>query len=166
MARQRTRQLAELLGFKVYEQTSLATAVSEIARNAFQYAGGGKIEFSVQGSPQVFLIRISDRGRGIDNLEVILNGNYTSKTGMGLGIIGAKRLTDHFHIESLPGSGTTVILGKQLPSQTPIIKGQYLAQIAQKLAQRNSSSLFDEMQRQNQELLNTLAEIRAKQAEL
>lgn len=166
MARQRTRQLAELLGFKVYEQTSIATAVSEIARNAFQYAGGGKIEFLVQGSPQVFLIRISDRGRGIDNLEAILNGNYTSKTGMGLGIIGAKRLTDHFHIESIPGIGTTVILGKQLPSQTPIVKGQYLAQITQALAQRNSSSLFEEMQRQNQELLNTLAEIRAKQTEL
>ncbi|HZH38923.1 MAG TPA: ATP-binding protein, partial [Bacillales bacterium] len=166
MARQRTRQLAELLGFKVYEQTSIATAVSEIARNAFQYAGGGKVEFLVQGSPQVFLIRISDRGRGIYDLEAILNGNYTSKTGMGLGIIGAKRLTDHFHIESIPAQGTTVILGKQLPSKTPIVKGQYLAQIAQALAQRNSSSLFDEMQRQNQELLNTLAEIRAKQAEL
>src|SRR5207248_5027275 len=104
-ARQRARQIAALLGFDAQQQTRLATAVSEIARNAFQYAGGGRIEFSVEGQtpPQIFMIRIADRGPGIRNLDSILGGDYTSRTGMGLGIVGAQRLMDHFHIESPPG---------------------------------------------------------------
>lgn len=88
-ARQRTRQIAALLGFDTQQQTRLATAVSEIARNAFQYAGGGRVEFSVEGltSPQIFVIRLADRGPGIGQLERILNGEYSSRTGMGLGIV-------------------------------------------------------------------------------
>ena len=64
---------------------------SEIARNAFRYAGGGNVEFSIEGErvPQVLVIRVKDRGRGIPNLQEILEGRYKSETGMGLGIIGA-----------------------------------------------------------------------------
>src|SRR5580658_5652013 len=89
-ARQRTRQIAALLCFDPQQQTRLATAVSEIARNAFQYARGGRVEFSVEGqtAPQIFVIRISDRGPGIQNVDRILSGAYASKTGTGLGILG------------------------------------------------------------------------------
>src|ERR1700722_2502303 len=92
--RQRTRQIAALLGFDTQQQTRLPTAVSEIARNAFQYAKGGAGEFSVEGqtAPQIFVIRISDQGLGIRNVDRILTGDYASKTGMGLGIVGARRL--------------------------------------------------------------------------
>jgi signal transduction histidine kinase/CheY-like chemotaxis protein len=167
LTRQRTRQLAELLGYKSHEQTGIATAVSEIARNAIQYAGGGKVEFLVEGeSPQIFLIRIRDKGPGIANLQAILDGRYISSTGMGLGIIGAKRLTDKFDIESNLGVGSTVLLGKRLPKQTPIVTGHYLAQITQELVQRKPDNIFEEMQRQNQELLSTLEELRARQAEV
>src|SRR5579862_1013395 len=93
-ARQRARQIARLLGFDPQDQTRISTAVSEIARNAFNYAGGGKVEYLVEGrtAPQLFIIRVSDHGPGIGNLEAILEGRYQSATGMGLGITGAKRL--------------------------------------------------------------------------
>src|SRR5436305_6525800 len=84
-ARQRARHLAGLLGFEPQDQTRIATAVSEIARNAFNYAGGGRVEFIVEGQacPQLFLISISDSGPGISNLDSILEGRYRSQTGMG-----------------------------------------------------------------------------------
>ena len=117
LVRQRARQVAKLLGFDAQDQTRIATAVSEIARNALNY-GGGKIEFEVHGktAPQLMVIRISDRGRGIPNLLEIMEGRYQSRTGMGLGIVGARRLMDQFQIDSAPGAGTTVLLKKLLPA--------------------------------------------------
>src|SRR3954454_23277095 len=93
-ARQRTRQIAARLGFDVQQQTRLATAVSEIARNAFQYAGGGRIDFVIEGrsSLQNLLIRVVDSGPGIADLPSIQEGRYQSSAGMGLGILGARRL--------------------------------------------------------------------------
>lgn len=86
--RQRARQIAALLGFDAHEQTRIATAVSEIARNAFLYAVAGQAQFSIDGAaPEHFVIRISDRGQGIPNLPAILAGNYKSGTGMGLGLL-------------------------------------------------------------------------------
>src|SRR3569832_1790423 len=83
-ARQRTRQIAALLGFDQQDQTRLATAVSEIGRNAINYAGGGKMEFIIEGQtqPQLFLVKISDKGPGICALTQILEGQYRSTTGM------------------------------------------------------------------------------------
>src|SRR5215471_5139895 len=98
--RQRARRIAELLGFERQDQTRIATAVSEVARNAFVYAGGGRAEFLIEAkeSPQLFQIRISDQGKGIANLQAILDGQYRSSSGMGLGLVGARRLMGHFHI--------------------------------------------------------------------
>ena len=69
-ARQRARQIARLLGFDAQDQTRISTAVSEIARNAFNYAGGGYVEYSIEGTvaPQLFLIKVTDSGPGIRNL--------------------------------------------------------------------------------------------------
>ena len=90
LARQRTRQVAALLGFDGLEQTRLATA------------GGGTAEFSVEGEgAQSFVVRVRDRGPGIRDLRRILEGEYTSRTGMGVGILGARRLSDSFEIESV-----------------------------------------------------------------
>src|SRR5215471_8851421 len=79
--RQRTRQIASLLGFDSQDQTRIATAVSEIARNAFRYAGGGQAEFSIQGktSPQTLIVHVSDRGPGIPHVMDVLEGRYNSK---------------------------------------------------------------------------------------
>jgi anti-sigma regulatory factor (Ser/Thr protein kinase) len=109
VARQRARQIALLLDFDAQDQARVATAVSELARNAFQYAGGGIVRYTVaSGTELELVIEISDQGPGIPNLDDILDGRYESTTGMGLGIIGARRLMDRFEITSKPGAGTTV----------------------------------------------------------
>ncbi len=167
MTRQRTRQLAELLGFDAQDQTRLATAVSEIARNAFQYAGAGRVEFRVEStSPQTFLICISDKGSGIPHLKTILDGQYKSPTGMGLGILGARRLMDQFEIESKPRQGTTVLMGKTLPKRSPTLTANRLAQIADQLVKRSPQNPFEEIQQQNQELLRALEALRKREEEL
>jgi signal transduction histidine kinase/CheY-like chemotaxis protein len=167
-ARQRARQVARLLGFDLQEQTRIATAVSEIARNAFNYAHGGRIEYLVEGRtrPQLFVIKVADRGPGIHNLSAILEGRYQSQTGMGLGIIGAKRLMDQFQIDSVPGIGTTVLLSKLMPKRAPLITEADLARIVTDLARERPQDPVHELQYQNQELLRALEEIRSRQTEL
>src|SRR5579859_6112173 len=103
LARQRARQIAELVGFEPQDRIRIATTISELARNAFQYAGGGKVEFSLtSGQQQSLKTIIRDNGRGIAHIDEVLSGNYKSETGMGLGIIGARRLMDHFDIDTTP----------------------------------------------------------------
>src|SRR4051794_6646641 len=96
--RQRAHRVAELLGFERQDQTRIATAVSELARNAFGYAGGGRAEFALDATtvPQRFVVCISDQGPGIVGLQTILDGQYRSTSGMGLGLVGARRLMDTF----------------------------------------------------------------------
>jgi len=168
LVRQRARQVAKLLGFDAQDQTRIATAVSEIARNALNYGGGGKIEFEVHGktAPQLMVIRISDRGRGIPNLLEIMEGRYQSRTGMGLGIVGARRLMDQFQIESAPGAGTTVLLKKLLPTTAGLVSQQRMSEISTELARLRPQDPMGEIQQQNQELLRTLDELRKRQEDL
>jgi signal transduction histidine kinase/DNA-binding response OmpR family regulator len=167
LARQRARQVAGLLGFELQDQTRIATAVSEIARNAFHYAGGGKVEFFVEeASPPSFLIRIRDRGPGIKDLRSILDGRYRSATGMGLGIVGVRRLMDGFQIDSAPGAGTTVVITKTLTKRTAPVTVKDVARIGEELARRGPQNPFEEVQHQNQELLRTLEELKQREAEL
>ena len=168
LARQRTRELAKELGFDSQDQTRLATAVSELARNAFGYAGGGTVEFSVEGAtaPQLLLIRVQDNGPGIPHLKEILDGRYQSTTGMGLGIIGARRLVDQCDIETSPAHGTEIVLKKLLPRRIPYVTTRRAAEIAASFKASHADSPFDEVTRQNQELLQALADARERQEEL
>jgi anti-sigma regulatory factor (Ser/Thr protein kinase) len=102
LVRQRARQLAMLLGFESQDQTRMATSVSEIARNAYEYAGGGRASFLASLSPMMYLVRIADDGPGIADLGAILDGRFVSTTGMGLGMVGARRLVDFFTVEPGP----------------------------------------------------------------
>jgi len=167
-ARQRARQVAELLGFDGQGQTRIATAVSEIARNAFRYAAGGRVEFAVEGrsAPQVLLIAVSDRGPGIAELPRILQGDYRSRTGLGLGLIGARRLMDAFDVQSSPAGGTVVSLRKVLPWRSEPITATGIAEIAAALARQRAAEPLAEVLEQNQELLRTLEELRRRQEEL
>lgn len=167
-ARQRARQIARLLGFDAQDQTRIATAVSEIARNAFNYAGNGRVEYLIEGrvAPQLFLIKVTDSGPGIHDLHRILDGRYESKTGMGLGIVGARRLMDQFQIESAPGQGTTVWLKKLFPKRAPVVQSSDLGRFAAVLARETTQDAFQELQHQNQELLRALEEIRVRQTDL
>lgn len=167
LSRQRARQVAAALKFDSQDQTRIATAVSEIARNAFQYAGGGTVEFSYEKSPeQALLISIADHGRGIPNLTEIFDGKYVSKTGMGLGLLGARRLMDRFSADSIPGKGTTIVLGKTIPHRIAALNKRDLESLLSKLESRPPQNPYEELQQQNKELLRTLDELKTRQAEL
>ncbi|HEX6231285.1 MAG TPA: ATP-binding protein, partial [Actinomycetota bacterium] len=168
LARQRARQLARLVGFDAQDQTRIATAVSEIARNAYVYAGGGHVEFLIEGqtAPQLFAVRVVDQGPGIPHLDVVLSGQYQSSTGMGLGLVGARRLMDVFDVDSTPGCGTTVVMRKLLPRRTPLVTAARLPSLLDALAATRSDDPLTEVRSQNQELLRTLDELRRRQLEL
>ena len=167
-ARQRARQVAELLGFDGQDQTRIATAVSEIARNAFRYAKGGRVEFAVEGrtAPQLLVVTVSDTGPGITDLPAILGGEYRSATGMGLGIVGARRLMDAFDVRTTAGGGTTVSMRKLLPRRAEPLGPADIAAVTAELARQRASDPLAEVLAQNQELLRTLEEVRNRQEEL
>jgi signal transduction histidine kinase len=166
--RQRARQIAALLGFDGPDQVRIATAVSEIARNAFGYAKGGKAEFLVdlQSRPQALTVRVTDEGPGIPALQAVLEGRYTSRTGMGLGIVGARRLMDECAIHSDLGKGTQVELTKRLPAAASLVTASSLARVIDELVAHPAQTGYDEVQQQNQELLRALQEVRERQEEL
>ena len=165
-ARQRAREIAAMLGFDNQGQIRLATATSEMARNAFRYAREGKVNFGVSmQDPQSFQIEISDSGPGIRNLSEIMEGRYRSETGLGVGIVGTKRLMDSFSIESSPG-GTVVRLGKALPQHREQLTEKNIKEITAEIKTRTPESPYEELERQNQELLKTLQELRARQEDL
>jgi signal transduction histidine kinase len=165
LARQRARQLASEFKLDGQDQTRFATAVSELARNAHQYAGGGRVEFRVEpGPPAVLTARIADRGPGIARLKEILEGRYVSSTGLGVGIIGAQRLVDTFSVRSSPDDGTEIVIGKRLAPglriSPALVNGAMGA-----IAAVTSADPMIELQQQSQELLRALAYLREKQTE-
>jgi serine/threonine-protein kinase RsbT len=112
-ARQRARQLAGELELTSTDQTLLATAISEVARNITTYAVRGEVVLSVvhdDNGRRGIQVIARDEGPGIENLELALQDGYTSGGGLGLGLPGARRLVDDFHIETSPGQGTKVTL--------------------------------------------------------
>lgn len=168
LARQRAREIAGRFGFDAQDQTRIATAVSELARNALMYGGGGEVEFRLEGRtvPQLFLIRIGDRGPGIANLEDILAGRYRSSTGMGLGIAGARRLVDQCQIRTELGRGTRVELKKLLPLHAPLVTPASVRAVLDFLSRQRLQNPLEELQHQNHELVRALAELRQRQEEL
>jgi signal transduction histidine kinase/DNA-binding response OmpR family regulator len=166
LARQKARNIAAALKFDSQDQTRIATAVSEIARNTYQYGGGGRIDFQITAEPDhMLLIMLRDKGRGIPNLDEILGGKYVSQTGMGLGIIGAQRLMDHFKVETAVGQGTAVTLGKRLARRMPRFDKNELNRVLDSI-ERTPQDPYEELKQQNRELLSTLQELRDRQEEL
>jgi len=168
VARQRARQIAALLGFDGQDQTRIATAVSEIARNAYRYAHGGKVEFSLEGesSPQILVARVRDQGSGIADLQAVLEGRYQSKTGMGIGIVGVHRLMDRVDIHTNAKDGTDILLKKILPPRVQVLGRQDLGRVAAELTARTPTGAYEELQEQNRELVSALAELHEKQEQL
>ncbi|RZL11941.1 MAG: histidine kinase [Rubrivivax sp.] len=169
VARQRAREISALLGFAAQDQIRIATTVSEIARNALRYAAGGQVAFEVASLPawpRALAIRVSDQGPGIPDLDAVLGGRYVSRTGMGQGIVGAMRLMDEVDIQTAAGQGTTVTLIKALPADAAPITPARIAELVSQLGHARESSSLDELQRQNSELVSTLAALRERQEEL
>jgi signal transduction histidine kinase len=167
-ARQRARQLSMLLAFRHQDQTRIATAVSEIARNAYRYARGGRIDFSIdlEARPQFFWIEVCDRGPGISRLESVLDGTYVSSTGMGIGLAGVSRLMDEFNVASSASHGTTVRFGKSIPAGAKPLDMTAVGRLSSSLALQNPAREVDELERQNQDLLQTLNTLYLRESEL
>ena len=166
-ARRRARQIAGLLGFEEQDQTRIATVASEIARNALRYGGGGRIEFGIdsRNGADALTMSVVDRGPGIENLDEILAGRYRSTTGMGLGLIGARRLMDDLQITTARGAGTTVTVKKLLGANAPALTSESVRRLADELARQRPESPLEEIQQQNAELLKALAELNERQEE-
>jgi signal transduction histidine kinase/CheY-like chemotaxis protein len=166
-ARRRARQIAELLRFDEQDQTRIATVVSELARNALRYGGGGQVEFGVDrdGAEQWLTITVSDRGPGIANPEEIFSGSYVSRSGMGIGLVGARRLMDDFDLRTSAGSGTTVFVRKRLDGAVDLTDDG-LRRLVQRLAEQRAENPLEEIQQQNAELLQALGQLNERQEEL
>ncbi|MFI5029836.1 MAG: ATP-binding protein [Reyranellales bacterium] len=164
-ARQRARTLAAMLGFDRQDQTRIATAVSEIARNTVTYGRGGTLRFSLegQGNERALAASFIDQGAGIVGLSDILEGNYVSPTGMGMGIVGTRRLMDTFEIDSGPDRGTRVRFSKFLPRGRSEVD---IRQLTAGLTTAMPSSPAEEVQVQNRDLLSTLADLEEARGEL
>lgn len=166
-ARQKARRIAGMLGFDNHDRARIATAVSEIARNAIRYARDASVEFEVEGErgPHVLMIRVADGGPGIRNLPEILDGRYRSTAGMGFGIFGARRLMDQCTITS-NSAGTVVLMKKLLDTRTSAPAGTTVERLRAALAAQVASGPAEELQQQHRELLLALADVRERQEQL
>ena len=112
--RKQVRESMIAMRFGLIEQTKYITAASELARNVLRYGGGGegRIHYLRDGARQGLELSFSDQGPGIADIPLALSDGYTSGGGLGLGLGGAKRLSDEFRIDTAPGAGTTVTIVK------------------------------------------------------
>jgi serine/threonine-protein kinase RsbT len=110
VVRQAVRTLAICLGFSLVDQTKIVTAASELARNTVDYGGGGTVRMQTLTDGQRVGLRLTfeDKGPGIEDVTLVLKDGYTTGGGLGLGLGGAKRLSNEFDIVSRPGEGTRV----------------------------------------------------------
>jgi serine/threonine-protein kinase RsbT len=110
--RQAVREQSMALGFSLVDQTKLVTAASELGRNTIIYGGGGSVTLEAIAEAARRGLRLSfvDQGPGIPDIELALKDGYTSGSGLGLGLGGAKRLCNEFSIDSAPGRGTRVVV--------------------------------------------------------
>lgn len=172
LCRNRARTIAASLGFDKQQQVRIATAVSEIARNAFRYAKASSAEFLLTATfpnlashgIQALVVIITDQGPGMADLEAVLAGTYRSTTGMGMGIRGARRLMDRLDIET-GKLGTKVTLSHQLPRGVRVAPPE-IQKIVDQLVLASSPDPHEELAVQNQELVQTLDEINTQRSEL
>jgi serine/threonine-protein kinase RsbT len=114
IVRQKVRDWAVSLGFRLVDQTRLVTAASELARNTVQYGGGGTatLEAINNGTRKGLRLTFEDKGPGIPDIALALTDGYTTGSGLGLGLSGARRLCGDFEIVSRVGEGTRVTVAR------------------------------------------------------
>ena len=112
--RQATRESAVAHGFSLVDQTKLVTAASELARNTLDYGLGGEVEIArvLDGARRGLRLTFSDQGPGIEDLEKALTDGWSTGGGLGLGLSGARRLSNEFTIDSAPGTGTRIMIAR------------------------------------------------------
>ena len=111
-ARQAVRKLTQDLRFSLVDQTKIVTAASELARNTVIHGGGGRMEIELVSDKSRVGVRLSfvDQGPGIADIQLAMTDGWTSGNGLGLGLSGAKRLSNDFELDSQPGRGTRVTI--------------------------------------------------------
>ncbi len=114
VARQIVRKLTQELGFSLVDQTKMVTAASELARNAYTYGRGGTMTWEKVTRPDRvgLMLRFSDDGPGIPDLDLAMTDGWTSGSGLGLGLTGAKRLVNEFEIDTKVDGGTRVTISR------------------------------------------------------
>ncbi|MBD2727052.1 anti-sigma regulatory factor [Nostoc sp. FACHB-892] len=112
LVRQAVRQMAVEIGLSLVDQTKIVTAASELARNTLDYGGGGtvKLEMLQEERKRGLRLTFEDRGPGIPNIEMALKDGFTTGSGLGMGLGGAKRLANEFEIQSAVGEGTRIVI--------------------------------------------------------
>ncbi|MCP8937526.1 ATP-binding protein [Alsobacter sp. SYSU M60028] len=161
--RQLARTLAGQLGFESRDQTRIATAVSEIARNAFCYAGSGVAEFALDERDlrQDLVVRVVDHGPGIRDLADVLDG------GRGFGLTGARRLMDKVDVQTSDGGGTTVVMRKARPARSGPLAPADARRLAAEIARSDPHpDAMGVLADQNRDLMASLAELRERNEEL
>lgn len=115
--RQAVRERAVAVGFSLVDQTKIVTAASELGRNTVMYGGGGVAIISEVARERRRGLRLEfvDQGPGIPDIQQALQDGFTTGGGLGLGLSGAKRLSDEFHIDSGAGRGTRVTIVRWKP---------------------------------------------------
>lgn len=112
LARQTARKLATECGMRLIDLTKLVTAVSELARNTMVYGGGGDMDWQILDESGKVGLRLTfrDEGPGIPDIKLAMTDGWTSGSGLGLGLTGAKRLVDEFELDTEPGKGTRITI--------------------------------------------------------
>lgn len=165
LARQRARQVAALLGFDTQDQTRLATAVSEVVRETLRHIGSGAVDFTLEGKTVPQLLVVSVQGTGVSARAFARALQEETHLREHIGLASAQRLVDRFQIEPT-SNGVLLCLRKLLPKTVPFITSARLQDMAGVLARQQSHDPLEEIQRQNQELLQTLDALRERQEEL
>lgn len=167
--RHRCRQVSEAFGLEALQRTRLTTAVSEIGRNALQYAGAATVSFqvgdsSMQPGAQSLLIRVADKGPGVP-ASIWADGQINASQRAG-GLHGSYRLVDAFSIEAQPGQGSTVSMEMLLPRGAQRLAAADIGQRIDELFRRQPQSQQEELEQQNRDMLYTLDELRQRKADL
>lgn len=112
LARQTARKLATECGMRLIDLTKMVTAVSELARNTMVYGGGGDMDWQILDEDYKVGLRLTfrDEGPGIADIKLAMTDGWTSGSGMGLGLTGAKRLVEEFELDTAPGKGTRITI--------------------------------------------------------
>ncbi|HZH92052.1 MAG TPA: ATP-binding protein [Pyrinomonadaceae bacterium] len=168
--RERVRRLAREMRFDTTTQIKITTAVSELTRNIYEYAQSGAITLAVafRAGAAGLQITARDEGPGIDeaSLRAIMRGQYTSPSGLGVGLTGTRRLMDEFEIESGEGKGTRVTIIKWLPPAEAAGIRERVAALRGDFNEEDSESAVEELARQNRDFVRILGELEEKREEL
>jgi signal transduction histidine kinase len=168
--RERVRRLTRDLGFDATTQIKVTTAVSEVTRNIYEYAKSGAISLALaeRGDDVGLQVMARDEGPGIDEatLNSILRGRYHSAFGLGVGLSGTRKLMDEFDIQTAKNEGTRVTVIKWLPRAVAAGLKNRVEELRALFLEDGDDSALEELQQQNRDLVEVLAELEEKREQL